>query len=158
MCFSGVSRAFTKSFMTVGGQFKWPWIPCIGFWVKKDWDAYLAELQQHSTMKGKRRSPRLHSGVTNGNLNGQKSIHKQQKYITSLALTEKELSKKTKMISICLNLCVAMSTFNYTPASLIFIQFSLWSFILLTIDPLWLIMNWGVLIVIWPKFAALLSG
>lgn len=104
--------------------------------VKEDRETYLADLQQYSTMKGKRRSPRLNGGVTNGNLNGQKSIHKQQKWITSLALTEKELSKKTKIISICLNLCVAMSTFNYTPASLIFIQFSLWSFILLTSDPL----------------------
>ena len=104
--------------------------------VKEDRETYLADLQQYSTMKGKRRSPRLNGGVTNGKLNGQGSIHQQQKLITSLALTEKELSKKTKIISICLNLCVAMSTFNYTPASLIFIQFSLWSFILLTSDPL----------------------
>lgn len=122
--------------------------------VKEDWDTYLEELQQHSTMKGKRRSPRCHGGVTNDN--GQKSILQQQKWMTSLALTEKVLSKKSKMISICLNLCVALSTFNYTPASLIFIQFSLWSFILLTSDPLWL--NWGVLIVIWPNLAELLSG
>lgn len=83
-------------------------------------------------MKARRkRSLRLKERDANDNC-----FNTEQRWAIALEKVEQALLRGGQMLPICLHIWFAFSTFNFAPSGFVFMQFSVWSFFLLTLDPL----------------------
>jgi len=85
-------------------------------------------------MKRRKRSLKLKEVKTEET---QQSYDEEPTWKKPLIMVKQTIWRGGQMLPICLHFCIVVSTFSYSPAGLLFVEFSTWSFLLLTTwDPL----------------------